>query len=154
MLSLEQRVADRLRRCGQTLAVAESCSGGLLAHRLTNIPGSSAFFKLGVVAYSNEAKIRLLNIPREIIQRHGAVEACVAELMAQNVRRIVPSDFGVGVTGVAGPGGGTESKPIGLVYVAVAGATKCLSRKYYFQGDRLEIKHQSGSEALKILLEF
>ncbi|HWW75015.1 MAG TPA: competence/damage-inducible protein A, partial [Pyrinomonadaceae bacterium] len=117
---MEEVVGLRLAVGGFTLATAESCTGGLVAHRLTEVPGSSNYFTEGVVTYSNEAKTRLLGVPAELIEAHGAVSAEVAEAMAVGVKQRAGTDFGLSVTGIAGPGGGSEEKPVGLVYVALA----------------------------------
>ena len=117
---LEEVVGHLLRLQGKTVAVAESCTGGLIVHRITNVPGSSEYFERGIVAYSNRAKEELLQVPSSLIERHGAVSPEVACAMAAGVRRLAGTDLGVGVTGIAGPGGGTEAKPVGLTYIALA----------------------------------
>ncbi|MCG2817113.1 MAG: competence/damage-inducible protein A, partial [Candidatus Aminicenantes bacterium] len=118
--SLEEVVGTLLRARKETLAAAESCTGGLLSHRLTNIPGSSDYFLMGVVTYSNSAKISLLDIPDQLIERHGAVSLPVASAMAEGIRKTAGADYGLGITGIAGPGGGTTAKPVGLVCIALA----------------------------------
>src|SRR5919107_467204 len=118
--TLEGAVARLLEKRDATLALAESCTGGLLAKRLTDMPGSSAYFTEGLVTYSNEAKTRLLGVPEEMLAEHGAVSGPAAQAMAEGARRASGADYGLSVTGVAGPGGGTEEKPVGLVYVGVA----------------------------------
>lgn len=117
---LEAVVVEGLRLRGQSLATAESCTGGLLAKRITDQPGSSEVFGYGLITYANEAKTRLLGVPEELLARHGAVSPEVARSMAAGVRERYGADYGLGITGVAGPGGGTESKPVGLVYVALS----------------------------------
>lgn len=119
---LQTVVVAELRRRGQTLATAESCTGGLLAARITDVPGASAVFQAGVVTYANEAKTRLLGVPPELLARVGAVSPEVARHMAEGVRRRHGVDWGVGITGIAGPGGGSPEKPVGLVYIALSGA--------------------------------
>ena len=119
---LQHVVVDELTRRGRTLATAESCTGGLLASLITDVPGASAVFHAGVVTYANEAKTRLLGVPPELLARVGAVSPEVARRMAEGVRRRHGSDWGVGITGIAGPGGGTPAKPVGLVYIALSGA--------------------------------
>ncbi len=146
-----QIVAKKLLTQEKTIAVAESCTGGLLANQLTNIPGSSSFFWLGIIAYDNKAKSRLLKIPTAILKKHGAVSLPVAELMAQNVRKILNTDFGIGITGIAGPTGGTKDKPVGLVFIAVANKKRVLSQKHHFKGPRLSIKSQAADKALGML---
>ncbi|HZA46711.1 MAG TPA: competence/damage-inducible protein A [Rubrobacter sp.] len=119
--TLEGAVARLLKDRGVTLALAESCTGGLLAQRLTDLPGSSAYFKEGLVTYSNESKERVLGVPGRLILEHGAVSEAVAREMAEGARRVSGADFGLSVTGIAGPDGGTEEKPVGLVFVGISG---------------------------------
>jgi nicotinamide-nucleotide amidase len=144
-------VAGLLTAKRQTLALAESCSGGLLAHRLTNIPGSSAYFLAGIVAYSNAAKTELLGVPTRLMFKHGAVSAPVARAMASGARRRAKATYGVGITGIAGPAGGTAEKPVGLVYVSLAGPGGIEVRKSLFFGARNEVKFQSCQRALDLL---
>jgi len=148
---MEEVVGLRLAVGGFTLAVAESCTGGLIAGRLTDVPGSSVYFKEGVVAYSNEAKIRSLGVGAELIMRHGAVSALVAEAMAEGVRRRADTDFGLSVTGIAGPGGGTEEKPVGLVFIALADDAHTEHRKLMIPGDRHLIRWRASQAALDLL---
>ncbi|HYE64299.1 MAG TPA: competence/damage-inducible protein A [Pyrinomonadaceae bacterium] len=148
---MEEVVGLRLAVGGFTLAVAESCTGGLIAGRLTDVPGSSVYFKEGVVAYSNEAKIRSLGVGAELIMRHGAVSAPVAEAMAEGVRRRADTDFGLSVTGIAGPGGGTEEKPVGLVFIALADDAHTEHRKLMIPGDRHLIRWRASQAALDLL---
>ncbi len=149
--TMEEIVGLRLAVNGFTLAVAESCTGGLVAQRLTEIPGSSVYFVEGVVAYSNEAKVRTLGVDEGLIARHGAVSAEVAEAMAEGVRRRADTDFGVSVTGIAGPGGGSEEKPVGLVYIALADDAHTEHRKLMLPGDRHLIRWRSSQAALDLL---
>jgi nicotinamide-nucleotide amidase len=135
----------------KTLAVAESCSGGLLAHLLTSIPGSSLFFLLGVVAYSNAAKVRILKVPRRTILRYRAVSQPVARSMARNVRNLANADFGIGITGIAGPSGATPLKPVGTVFIAVADRKKTICKKFFFKGKRPSIKRKSVLASLQLL---
>jgi len=151
-MSWEERIARALIQQKKTIALAESCSGGLLGHRLTNIPGSSAFFIGGVTTYGNTAKINLLNVPDSLVRRHGAVSRPVALAMAKGVRRLLRADIGVAITGIAGPGGGTRQKPVGLVYIAVTTAEEQIVTENFFKGKRLSIKTQATTAALKLLL--
>lgn len=153
-MSWEEKTAHALIQHKKTIALAESCSGGLLGHRLTNIPGSSAFFIGGVTTYGNTAKINLLNIPDSLVRRHGAVSRPVALAMAKGVRRLLRADIGVAITGIAGPGGGTRQKPVGLVYIAVATAEEEIVTEKFLKGKRLSIKTQATTAALKLLLNF
>ena len=153
-MSLELTVAQKLIRRHKTLAIAESCTGGLLTHRLTNIPGSSNFLIAAIISYTDEAKTTLLKIPKRILHQHGAVSQTVAKLMAQNIRKQFGSDFGIGITGIAGPTGGSKTKPVGLVYIAVSASTqKTVCQKFLFRGNRLQNKTQAADEALKIMLK-
>jgi nicotinamide-nucleotide amidase len=149
--SLESVVGTLLKGKGLTLACAESCTGGLLAHRLTNTPGSSAYFLESAVVYANRAKVRRLGVPRSLIEEHGAVSAQVARAMAGGIRRTAASDYGLAITGIAGPDGGTARKPIGLVYVALARAAGVSVEKNVFWGGREQVKFQSSQQALDIL---
>lgn len=151
-MQFEEKLAKILLKKKETLCIAESCTGGLLTHRLTNIPGSSAILRLGIIAYANQAKKKLLKVPSLTIKKYGAVSLPVARLMAQNVRKILPCTWGIGITGIAGPGGGTKTKPVGLVYIAVAGSGKTVAQQYHFKGSRLAIKNQTANQALKMLL--
>ncbi len=125
-----------LKESSRTLAVAESCTGGKIAHFITSNPGSSAYFKGGVVAYSNEIKNKLLDVPSEIIESFGAVSQQVAEAMAKGAQKVLNSDYSVATTGIAGPDGGTEEKPVGTVWIAVAGPSGIISKKYIFRHNR------------------
>ena len=154
LMRIEEKVARLLTLHQKTLSLAESCSGGHLSNLLTNVPGASAFFKLGLIAYSNNVKKKLLKIPKRILIRHGAVSGPVAELMARNVRKLQNTDFGIAITGIAGPTGGTGRKPVGLTYIAITTKQKSLCIKYIFKGSRLRIKSQAAHQALKTLLEF
>ena len=151
-MPLEIKVAQRLMRARKTLSIAESCSGGLLAHRLTNIPGSSEFFKLGVIAYSYESKRDILKIPAPILKKYGAVSPQVVELLAKHVRTLQKTDFGIGITGIAGPGGATAQKPVGLVYIALSTKKGTLVKKCLFKGRRTQVKKKTSDKALKLLL--
>ncbi|MGD8485536.1 MAG: CinA family protein [Chloroflexota bacterium] len=138
---------------GLTVATAESCTGGLVGHSLTAIAGSSDYYLGGVISYSNELKVRLLGVPEPTLGRHGAVSAQVAVAMADGARTRAGSDYAVAVTGVAGPGGGTGAKPVGLTYVAVAGPNGHEVRRHQWEGDRAANKEQSAAAALELLLE-
>jgi nicotinamide-nucleotide amidase len=149
--TLEQVVGELLKLNRYTLATAESCTGGLLAGRITDVPGSSEYFLEGVVSYSNEAKAHLLGVPKKLIKEHGAVSEQVANAMASGIRKRAGSTFGVGVTGIAGPGGGSEEKPVGLVYIALADDTQATARKFIFPGDRQFIRTLSVNAALDMI---
>ena len=148
---MEEVVGLRLAVGGFSLAVAESCTGGLISERLTEVPGSSVYFREGVVAYSNDAKIRSLGVDSELIRQHGAVSAPVAEAMAEGVRQRADTDFGLSVTGIAGPGGGSEEKPVGLVFIALSDDAHTEHRKLILPGDRHLIRWRASQAALDLL---
>jgi nicotinamide-nucleotide amidase len=148
---MEEVVGLRLAVGGYTLAVAESCTGGLIAQRLTSVSGSSRYFMLGVVAYSNEAKTKMLGVEPMVLLEHGAVSGAVAEDMAAGVRECADTDFGLSVTGVAGPEGGTPEKPVGLVFIALADDAHTEHRKLMLPGDRHLIRWRSSQAALDLL---
>jgi nicotinamide-nucleotide amidase len=149
-VSAEAATVEMLRRAGKTIATAESCTGGMLAERLTSIPGSSEVFMGGVVTYSNDAKVALLGVPKVDLNKFGAVSPKVAMWMAQGVWRKFGVDFGIGITGIAGPDGGTTEKPVGLVYVGVStGPTKVI--EHHFMGTREGIRQRSVAAALAMI---
>lgn len=152
--SLEAVVGCLLRERQLTLSAAESCTGGLLCHRITNVPGSSAYFERGVVVYSNRAKEELLGVPHELLVTHGAVSAPVAEAMARGICQKTGTPLGVAITGVAGPEGGTPAKPVGTVYIALATPDGCSSKRCNFAGRRDAIKWQSTQMALDLLRRY
>jgi len=149
--TMEEVVGLRLAVKGFTLAVAESCTGGLISERLTKVSGASGYFMEGVVTYSNDAKIRSLGVDADLIAARGAVSAEVAEAMADGVRRRADTDFGISVTGIAGPNGGTEEKPVGLVYIALADDIHVEHRKLMLPGDRHLIRWRASQAALDLL---
>ena len=149
--TMEEVVGRRLAMTEFTVAVAESCTGGLIAQRLTNVPGSSKYFIEGVVTYSNESKVRLPGVDKKIIKEFGAVSQQVARDMARGVRHKAKSDFGLAVTGIAGPDGGTEEKPVGLVYIALADDAHTEHRKLMIPGDRELIGWRASQAALDML---
>ena len=149
--TMEEVVGLRLAVGGFTLAVAESCTGGLVSQRLTEVPGSSVYFMEGVVTYSNDAKTRSLGVEPELLSQYGAVSAQVAEAMAEGVRRRADTDFGISVTGIAGPGGATEEKPVGLVYIALSDDAHTEHRKLMLPGDRQLIRWRASQAALDLL---
>jgi nicotinamide-nucleotide amidase len=149
--TIEQCVLDLCHGRGLTLATAESCTGGLVAARLTGIPGSSRVFRGGVVAYSDEVKRSELGVSPELLERHGAVSPEVAAAMARGARARLGADVAVSVTGVAGPGGGTPAKPVGLVYLHVEGPDGGRGREFSFPGDRASIRARSVVGALHLV---
>lgn len=148
---LEEAVARLLWDAQQTIAVAESCTGGLVCHRLTNVAGSSTYFVRGVVAYDNQAKERLLEVPPALIAQHGAVSRAAAEAMASGVRKAAMTDLALGITGIAGPGGGGVEKPVGLTFVAIASPEGLTCREFRFLGDRETNKLLASQAALDMV---
>jgi len=148
---LEEVVGNLLRRENKTLSIAESCTGGLLCDRITGIPGSSDYFTLGVICYSNEAKAQLLGVPSELIKKYGAVSAQAAKAMAYGVKKIAKTNYGLAITGIAGPGGGADKKPVGAVFTALVWGNRSEAIRNQFLGNRSTIKFQSTQKALDML---
>ena len=146
--ALEEVVARVLTENHATVAVAESCTGGMLAERLTNVPGSSSYFLGGVICYSNELKTSLVGVPPAMIEAKGAVSSEVALALADGIRKRTGATIGVGVTGIAGPGGGTPEKPVGLVHIGLADEHGPRERAYRFPGDRERIRQYAAQAAL------
>jgi PncC family amidohydrolase len=149
---IEKEIVGKLALSGKKLAVAESCTGGLLGARITGVSGSSACFLGGVISYSNELKERLLGVPAKVLVEHGAVSEQAARAMAEGALRAARADFALSVTGIAGPDGGTPSKPVGLVYIGLAGSGDTVVRRYVFAGDRSAVRKSAVEEALALLL--
>lgn len=150
---LEEVIGTLLTQLGLTLALAESCTGGLIGHRLTNVAGSSRYFIGSVVAYAYEAKEIILGVDHDTIAREGAVSADVVLAMARGVRRLLSTDIALAVTGIAGPGGATPTKPVGLTYIALTTAETEVVRRYVWNGDRESNKAASAEAALTLLYE-
>lgn len=148
---LETVVGQLLLKRKQTIAVAESCTGGLISHRLTNIPGSSAYFERAVVSYSNRSKMELLQVPESVLQEHGAVSAETALAMAEGILSLSKADIGLSVTGIAGPDGGSKEKPVGLVYIGYASREQKDVRRFIFSKDRLMNKARTAAYALNMV---
>ena len=153
MLKHEQQLAKLLTQHQLTLSIAESCTGGLLSHRLTNIPGSSAFLLLSIIAYDNRAKSALLKVSPAILKKYGAVSQPAAQAMAHGISRIVKTPLSVAITGIAGPGGGSPLKPVGTVFIAVKWQKTITCYHCQFKGSRLAIKNQAANFALKKLIQ-
>jgi nicotinamide-nucleotide amidase len=151
---LEEIVAHELTLNLATVATAESCTGGLLAERLTRVPGSSSYFLGGVVCYSNDLKTAWADVPAELIESKGAVSPEVAQALAQGIRRRIGATLGIGITGVAGPSGGSPEKPVGLVYIALADANGSRDRTLRFPGDRERIRWHASQAALDMLRRY
>lgn len=151
--SLEKRVGDVLRKNKLRIAIAESCTGGLISHRITNIPGSSDYFDRGIIVYSNSSKTQLLGVPKLILESFGAVSSETARAMAEGIKKNANCDIGLAVTGIAGPGGSTPTKPVGLVYIGLSSKKSTVVKEFRFSGKRHEIKEQASFEALNMVLD-
>jgi PncC family amidohydrolase len=152
-MKLEKVIGDRLRKKGWTLSIAESCTGGLICDRITNVPGSSDYFEGGMVTYSNESKAKYLGIPLNYIKKYGAVSPQVARKMAQGVRKAFNTTFGLSTTGVAGPTGGTKRAPIGRVFIGFANRRRTWVRREDLRGSRIEIKRKAAEKSLQFFYE-
>lgn len=151
MKHIINQIHNLLLKNKKTIAVAESCTGGGLSNLLTQTPGSSQYVVLGIVAYSNKVKEAILKIPHPIIARYGAVSKDVACLMAKSIRKIAKTDFGIGITGIAGPTGGTLFKPKGTVFIAINSKNKKICKKFHFKGSRMAIRKRTALESLELL---
>ncbi len=151
-ISNEIILGELLRQQGYKLAVAESCTGGLISHRITNIPGSSIYFMGGTITYSDQAKADILGVKIDTLQKYGAVSEETAIEMAQGVRKVLRADIGLSITGIAGPGGGTYEKPIGLTWIGLCMFQVTHAWCFIWNGNRLENKEASADQALKILI--
>jgi len=151
--TLEERAGVALKDKGWTLALGESCTGGLIAHRITDVPGSSDYFLGGIMAYSNPVKERLLGVNSETLQAVGAVSEETAREMAQGASQSIGSDVGISVTCIAGPGGGTDEKPVGLTYIGASTPDGEWVERHVFQGDRKSIKESATNASLELLLK-
>ena len=154
MASLEEKIGSLLRQKGLTLGVVESATGGLISHRLTNIPGSSDYYKGSVTAYSNGAKVSVVGVKKETIDQYGSVSSQVAEEMADGGRKLLGVDICLADTGIAGPSGATPGKPVGLFYLGLSHQGGTYSRKHNFQGDREQNKQSAAEAALGWLKEY
>lgn len=154
MQPLKSQIHNLLIKNRKTVAVAESCTGGLLSKALTDISGSSRYFILGIIPYHNSAKKKTLKVPASIISKKGAVSQEAACKMAQEVRKLSGAVIGIGITGVAGPAGGTPAKPVGTVFIAIASKNRLIYRQFRFTGPRSRIRQKSTHKALELLKEF
>lgn len=152
-MKLEKAIGNLLRQKGWTLAIAESCTGGLIGDRITNISGSSDYFMGGMVAYSNESKAEHLGIPLDYTKKYGAVSSQVARKMAQGVRKAFHTNFGLSTTGVAGPTGGTKRSPVGRVFVGFSNRKRSWVKKLDLKGSRRKIKERAAEKALQFSYE-
>lgn len=152
--SLEEHIGQLLRAKGWTLALAESCTGGLLGHRITNIPGASDYFLGSIVAYAYEAKVKLLGVKWETLQQHGAVSRETVLEMARGAREHLGAHIAISISGIAGPGGGTPEKPVGTTWIGLVTPDFAQAYRFQFKGNRDENKKQATEEALRLLLEY
>ncbi|MFQ5987958.1 MAG: CinA family protein [Dehalococcoidia bacterium] len=150
---LEEEIAVLLRERGLTIAIAESSTGGLISHLITNVPGSSDYYIGTVVAYDNEVKVKILGVKRRTLEEHKSVSYETAEEMAQGVRKLMDADIGLSDTGIAGPTGGTPEKPVGLFYIGISSHLGTRAVEHVFGGDRLENKRSAAEAALAMLKE-
>ena len=148
---MEIEIGKLLLEKKYTISCAESCTGGLLTDRLTNVPGSSAYVKGAVVAYSNEVKMNILHVKQETLNNFGSVSEETAREMAENVRKVLNTDIGVSITGLAGPGGGTPQKPVGLVYIGISGPNGDKVEQFNFNGPRTDVKEKVVEAALVLI---
>jgi len=149
-----KKISIILKEKNIKIATAESCTGGLISHTLTNISGSSEYFDRGIVSYSNKAKTKLLEVSEELLEKFGAVSEQVAKAMAEGVRKRSNVDIGIATTGIAGPTGGTKEKPVGLVYISISSTNNTIVKKFKFAGNRLENKESTCNAAINLLLDF
>jgi nicotinamide-nucleotide amidase len=153
-MRLEEEIGNLLRRKGLTLGVVESATGGLISHRITNIPGSSDYYQGSITAYSNQVKVKVVGVKEATLNRHGAVSAQVAEEMAGGGRKVLGADVCIADTGIAGPGGAEPGKPVGLFYIGLSHKGGTYSRKHNFSGDREQNKQSAAEAALEWLKEY
>ena len=154
MVIMEIELGKILKEKNLTIACAESCTGGLLTSKLTDVAGSSAYVQGGIVSYSNEIKNSILKVKAETLKEFGAVSEQTARQMSSNVRELFKTDIGVGVTGIAGPDGGSIEKPVGTVYISVSNSDKTFVKKFNFSGSRIEIKNQTCNAAMSMIKNF
>lgn len=154
MIKLEEKVGHLLKKKRLSIAVAESCTGGLLGSLITAVPGSSDYFRGGVIAYQNELKRKFLAVPGDVLEKQGAVSSETAAYMAEGIRKKTKADIGVSITGIAGPEGGSRKKPVGLVYIALSTKKKTESFAFRFSGDRKTIRSQSARKALFLVGDY
>lgn len=152
--ALEIQVGELLHKRGLTLAAAESCTGGLISHLITNVPGSSTYFLGSVTAYANEAKVRLLGVHWSTLEKYGAVSQETVLEMARGVRLALSADIGVSISGIAGPGGGTADKPVGYTWIGLSASEFDRAWNFTWPGDRLQVKEQSAHQALQLLVDY
>jgi len=152
---ITKKIVDSLIKKKLTLSIAESCTGGLLSNYITTIPGSSKIFTLGLITYSTQSKVKILKVPKKIIQKYGSVSEKVCLTMLKNLNKISKTNISISITGIAGPGGGTKRKPVGLVYIGIKKNNKILIKKYLFRNKgRFYIQKNSVNKSLQLILGF
>lgn len=154
MPEIESEIKDLFVKKKLTLAIAESCTGGLVGNKITNVPGSSKYFQMSIVAYSDEVKNKVLGVPIDVLREFGAVSSQTATAMAKRAKKLAQTDVGLGITGIAGPDGGTKERPVGLVYIAIVTDDKVVCRECRFDGQRQDIKNQTAQKVLELLCDF
>ena len=154
LIALAQKLVEQLRARNQQITTAESCTGGLVAALITEISGSSSVFSRGVVSYANEVKSALLGVDKKLLAAHGAVSAEVATAMAQGALKKAHADIAIAITGIAGPTGGSPEKPVGLVFIALAGKNGLEVKRFLFKGERHEVRMQAVKAAIEMALQF
>jgi PncC family amidohydrolase len=152
--ALEEQIGSLLRKHEKTISMAESCTGGFTSHRITNVPGSSNYYNCSIIAYSNQSKITILHVSPETLKKFGAASRQTAIEMARGIKQVSGSDLGLAVTGIAGPGGGTPEKPVGLVYICLASDEDIVCEEFRFKGKREEIKFQASEAALEMIKKY
>lgn len=151
VVQMEEQIVERLSKLKLTISAAESCTGGLFSATLVNVPGASSVLNQSFVTYSNESKRRLLGVKKKTLDKHGAVSKKTAKEMCYGVAKAAKADVGVGITGIAGPDGGTKEKPVGLVYIGCYYNKNIVVKPFYFKGTRLEVRKQAVAEAMKMV---
>lgn len=151
--NIEEKVVKKLLERGKKISAAESCTGGLVSQKLTSVPGSSGCLDLGVVTYANEQKTKILDVKPETLERFGAVSPQTALEMCLGIKKLSGADIGIGITGLAGPGGGSREKPVGLVYIGICTKDEHTAFKFNFEGERQSIREQAAFEALRLAFE-
>lgn len=149
--ALLTQIAEDLQKKGKTLATAESCTGGMIGMEITSLPGSSSYYLGGVISYANEVKNKVLNVPKEELENYGAVSSQVAKSMASGARKTIGADFAIATTGIAGPGGATKDKPVGLVYIGIATEDEVFAYRNVFKGNRDEVRKQATITSFELL---
>ena len=150
---IPQKLARLLVERKRLISVCESCTGGLISKYLTDIPGASKYYRGGIIAYSNEIKTKILGVKKPLISKHGAVSKIVAEKMASGIKKLMNTDIGIGITGIAGPSGGSKNKPVGLIFIAIAEGKTVISHELRLRGTRRNIREKAAMSALELTIK-